>query len=106
MKKYIINVKEGKNFEKKTRDAVTYLEYIHYNEFFIAGFTSGTISIYSIENTIPLSVLSNIYDGPITQILLIEPGKFFVSLSENKMRYHYVNSITHERIEQKITTFY
>jgi len=39
------------------------------NEFFIAGFTSGTVSIYSIENTIPLSVLSNIYEGPITQLL-------------------------------------
>lgn len=76
-----LSYKEYKKFEKKYNEAVTALEYLYTNEFFLAGYTSGSVAIFSTENAIPLSVLSNIYDTPIFCLHCVEPAKMFISAS-------------------------
>jgi hypothetical protein len=45
--KVSVSAKEYKKFDKSYKDAVTCLEVLYHNEFFIAGYSSGSVSIYS-----------------------------------------------------------
>ena len=101
-----VAAKTAKRYEKKHRDAVYALSALFSNEFFVAGYASGSVAVYSVQNAIPLSVLSSIFDGPVDHLHLVEPGRFFISASENKLRYHHVLQLSHERAEQKITVYY
>ena len=53
-----INIKTHKTFLKREKDAVTFLEPFYTNEFFIAGFSSGSISIYSSQTSMAVSTLA------------------------------------------------
>jgi len=55
--KVAVSAKIFKKFEKKYEDAVTCLEHIRGNEFFAAGYSTGSVAIFSTRNAIPLSVL-------------------------------------------------
>ncbi|EGR28738.1 hypothetical protein IMG5_169350 [Ichthyophthirius multifiliis] len=101
-----ISVKTYKKFEKLRKAAVSYLAQLYLNQFFIAGFSSGCISIYSVENSIALNNVNNLFDQPIHNIYVVEEGKFFITATLDKIRFHTINLLTHERIEQDISTFY
>ncbi|KRX07003.1 WD40-repeat-containing domain [Pseudocohnilembus persalinus] len=101
-----LSYKDYKQFEKKYNEAVTCLECLYTNEFFVAGYSSGTVAVFSTQNSIPLSVLSNIYEGPVNTLLTIEPGKMYLSTSQDKIRYHYIQHMNHEKVEQKLTAFF
>lgn len=97
--KVAVSVKEYKRFEKKYDDAVTCLEALRGSEFFVAGYSTGSVAIFSTRNAIPLSVLHQIYEGPVSQLCLLDEGKLFASVSAQKIRYHYVQELSHERVE-------
>lgn len=101
-----MSVKSFKNFEKKTNEAVTCLAQLYLNEFFIAGYSSGSIAIFSVENSLPINVLPYVYDSPITNLFTVEEGKFFISSSNEKIRFHTIKTINHMRVEQDVTAFY
>lgn len=98
-----VSVKTYKKFEKKYNDAVSCLEHLRGNEFFIAGYSSGSVAIFSTQNAIPLSALSNIHEGPVSCLHTVELAKFFISGCQERIRYHYIKELSHERIEQKIS---
>ncbi|KAL4509136.1 hypothetical protein ABPG72_018067 [Tetrahymena utriculariae] len=101
-----LSVKNFRNFEKKTTEAVTCLAQLYLNEFFIVGYSSGSIAIFSVENSLPINILPFVYDSPITNLYTVEEGKFFVSASNEKIRFHTIKMINHTRLEQDVTSFY
>ncbi len=42
-----LSCKIYKKFEKKYNDAVTCLEHFYTNEYFIAGYSSGSVAVFS-----------------------------------------------------------
>ena len=101
-----ISIKTFKKFEKYSNEAVSYLAQLYVNQFFIVGYSSGTISIFSCENSSPLNIAKSVFDQAVSNIYVVEEGKFFISSSNEKMRFHSINMLTHSRIEQEISTFY
>ncbi|CAD8153886.1 unnamed protein product [Paramecium pentaurelia] len=102
--RYTINSQSAGQFHKPDQSsAATCFAELYSGEFFVAGYSTGSVSIYHIQNPQALHVLNFLYEKPVQGISIVEPGKLFMSFSQDKSRLHMINSINSERVVHNVS---
>lgn len=77
-----------------TKAAVTCLKELYNQDYFVVGFSSGTVATYSRNKSEAVHIIKNLYEVAVSGISMVEVGKIYFSWSGDISRFHYVSRLT------------